>query len=56
MSKEKTKRRIKISRSRAAIRISKSDVKTFLEGFQSDVAKKREGYQLYRKKLRKKEE
>ncbi len=35
---------------------SKNDIKSFLEKFKSDVAKKRTGYRSFREKFKKKEE
>ncbi len=54
MSKEKTKKKDKTPEPKIAIGMSQSDVKTFLEKFRSDVAKKKETYQLCRQRFGKK--
>ncbi|GEM_PF-5662716 len=45
-----TESKKKISKPEIAVRITPSDLKSFLEKFRSDVARKREAYQLYRQK------
>ncbi len=45
-----TKSKKKTSKPEIAVRITPSDIKSFLEKFRSDVAKKREAYRLYRQK------
>ena len=52
---KKNKEKKKTSETEIAIGIFRGNIKTFLEKFRSEVAKKREAYQLYRQKLGKKE-
>lgn len=50
MSKKTKKNEEKTLKSKIATGITPNDIKSFLEKFRLDVAKKREAYQLYRQK------
>lgn len=55
MGKKKANKEKKTPKSKIAIGISQSDINIYVEKFRSEVARKKEAYQLYCQKFNKKE-